>query len=393
MWEILFLLLPIAAFSGWYIGRKTSLQQASRKEQKLSGNYYSGLNYLLNEQPDKAVDAFLQILDLDNEMIEIHLMLGNLFRRRGEVDRAIRIHQGLLARSALSKTQKAIFLLELGKDYYNAGMYDRAEELFIRLIDIGEQQLESSLDYLLNIYEQAHDWNKAIATAEKLQSLTNKNLSINISHYYCELAEQAKNQKDFKLAQKLSKKAIRINKGCVRASILYGNILKETGKYKQAIKLYKQVYLQAPRYLSAAIAPMADCYKMLRDVGGLIGYLRGCLAAGRENPNMDNPYINKPPGIYAVLQFVELLNEEESPQSAICYITEYLREYPSLQGLNKVVELHLQEVAGKFRDDLHSVASLVKELLVKEPRYKCASCGFPSNTLQWQCPGCRRWGV
>lgn len=376
MWEILFLLLPIAALSGWYIGRKTSLQQASRKEQKLSGNYYVGLNYLLNEQPDKAVDAFLQILDLDNEMIEIHLMLGNLFRRKGEVDRAIRIHQGLLARQSLSKTQKAILLLELGKDYYSVGMYDRAEELFIRLVDTKEQ-LEASFDYLLNIYQQARDWNKAIDIAEKIQSITNRDLKVNISHYYCELAEQAKSKQELNLAMKLLKKAIKVNRGCVRASILYGNIFKEAGKYVRAIKFYKQVYLQDPRYLAQAISPMADCYKRLGNLGELIEYLRGC--------TLD---------LYAVLQFVDLLKVQEGLQSAVCYITKYLREYPSLQGLNKVVELHLQEATGKFKEDLQAIGGLViRALLSKEPRYKCESCGFPSNTLQWQCPGCRRWEI
>lgn len=389
MLEVLFLLLPIAACSGWYIGRKTTIQQVSKREQQLSGNYYAGLNYLLNEQPDKAVDAFLKILDLDNEMIEIHLLLGNLFRRRGEVDRSIRIHQGLLARPALFKTQRAILLLELGKDYYHAGMYDRAEDLFLRLID-SREQLEASFYYLLNIYQQARDWDKAIVTAGQAQSVIGKDLSVNISHYYCELAEQSiKNQQEPSVTMKLLKKAMRTNKNSVRASILYGSIFKNLGKYNRALKFYKQVYQQDPQYLSLAIAPITECYIQSNNKKGVVEYLRECFSFKTSNNSKSEQ--NDIYEIYAVLQFIELLKEQEGLQSSICYISEYLRVYPSLQGLNKMIELHLQEAVDSVKHDLQVVSELIKTLIAKEPKYRCEACGFPSNTLQWQCPGCRGW--
>lgn len=388
MLEFLFLLLPVAAASGWFIGRKSNQHHISTRKQKFSGNYYAGLNYLLNEQPDKAVDAFLKILTLDDEMIEIHLLLGSLFRRRGEVDRAIRIHQGLLARPTLIATQKAILLLELGKDYYHAGMYDRAEDHFLRLIDAREQ-LEVSFDYLLNIYQQERDWEKAIATAEKIKHILHKNMNLHISHYYCELAELAMKNRNLSQVMKLLKQAIRMHKNCVRASLLYGNLCKNQGKYARAIKFYKDVQRQDPKYLALTVAPLVECYEKLGNKNGVVEYLIGCF--DRQVLDMEKIEYGNQHAIYAVLQFIDLLKEKESIEKAIGYLTEYLNKYPSLQGLYKVVELHLQKDVNTKRRDLLAINELVKALLAKESRYKCGACGFPSNTLQWQCPGCRRW--
>jgi len=198
---VFWLLLPVAALSGWFIAHLGRKRGRGDPMMDLSSTYFRGLNYLLNEQPDKAIEVFLKLAEVDNDTVETHLALGNLFRRRGEVDRAIRIHQNLVARTTLSAEQRSYALLELGEDYMRAGLFDRAEDLFLEMVDMGVH-MEPVLNHLVVIFEQEKDWDKAIDAARKLGPISGRDMAPVVAQYYCELAEVARESGDESRARK-----------------------------------------------------------------------------------------------------------------------------------------------------------------------------------------------
>ena len=186
--EWLFLLLPIAAMSGWLSARKHYKKPSNPKQGYFDPEYFKGLNYLLNEEPDKAIDVFIRLLEVNSETVETHLALANLFRRRGETERAIRIHQNLIARPTLTLLQREQALIELGLDYMSAGVLDRAELLFLELLN-STAPPSDAYEHLLNIYQQERQWQKAINIAKKLHSQDPQKKKAEIAQFYCELAE------------------------------------------------------------------------------------------------------------------------------------------------------------------------------------------------------------
>ncbi len=275
MTNLLLLLLPVAAASGWYAAARKYAKVKSSKN-NLPKNYLVGLNFLLNEQPDRALDLFIEMLEVDSDTVETHLALGSLFRRRGEVDRAIRIHQNLIARPNLNKQQRIHALLALGQDYMRAGVLDRAERIFHEVVDSGEETLPS-LRHLLDIYQQEKAWKKAINVASQLKVKNGDNMNINVAHYYCELAMNARGKNDIEEAKKFLRKALVINKDCVRASLIHGEIEINQSRYKAAMKFYKQVETQDADYITEAISPLCLCYEKLGRKEELLLYLKQCL--------------------------------------------------------------------------------------------------------------------
>ena len=180
-------LLPVAALSGWLAARRSQNVGPSVSTGGLRSNYFRGINYLLNEQPDKAIEAFIRVLEVDSETVETHLALGNLYRRRGEVDRAIRIHQNIIARPTLRADQRNEALLELGNDYMRAGLLDRAENLFRELCDTDGYTVPA-LRQIIDLYQQEKDWDQAIVCARRLAGVSGEPLGRVIAHYYCEQA-------------------------------------------------------------------------------------------------------------------------------------------------------------------------------------------------------------
>src|SRR3989339_724508 len=218
------LTIVLAALIGWYVGRRGYDQHSvSRISERLRRDYFLGLNHLINEQPDKALDVFIKLLEVDSETVETHLALGSLFRRRGEVDRAIRVHQNLIARPQLDKKYRVQALSELGQDYLKAGILGRAERLFSELAEVDGSDI-SSLKYLLHIYQQEKDWEKAIEVAKKLESMNQESMYSAVAQYYCELAEQLYKHAKISQAQQHLKRASAIDPKCVRASLLSGQI-------------------------------------------------------------------------------------------------------------------------------------------------------------------------
>jgi lipopolysaccharide biosynthesis regulator YciM len=371
----LFLLLPMAAASGWFAAVRNQ-NKSSKQQSKLPRDYLIGLNLLLNEEPDKAVDIFIKMLEVDSDTVETHLALGHLFRRRGEVDRAIRIHQNLIARPHLSKSQRTYALLSLGQDYMRAGMLDRAERIFLEVVENGGEQTSHSLRFLLSIYQQEKAWEKAISLARKIESATGESKTSNISHYYCELALECIAAGKHKDAKKLLRKAINVDPQCVRASLIQGDLEFVEGRFKIAIRFYQQVKLQDPAYLSESLKPLVNCYQALKDEQALILYFQECLK--------DNLRIS------LVLCLADLIQKSEGEAAAIHLIANYLHIQPSIRGLKRLVELQLLHEEGESKN-LHLLSDLIAAMLNDKPIYRCGHCGFSAKKIHWLCPGCKTW--
>lgn len=373
----LLLLLPVAAASGWYAAKK-SLHKSQNGSEQFTRNYLVGLNYLLNEQPDKAVDVFIKMLEVDSETVETHLALGTLFRRRGEVDRAIRIHQNLIARPQLPMTQRSEALLALGQDYLRAGVLDRAERIFLELAEIGDKYKKAALHHLLGIYQQQKNWEAAITTANKLVE-SEPSIKSYIAHYCCELAADNYAQGRVEQTRSYLKQALQTDRNCVRASLLQGDIELKAEKYKAAIEAYQQVKAQDADFLSEIIAPLSICYMRLGEEKKLFHYLEDCLRVF--------------PQASLVLALVDLVERSEGSEAAVYYMANQLRQRSSLRGLQRLIALQLKTAMASAKENLLLLQTLTDQLLKDTSAYRCAHCGFSSKTLHWLCPSCRYWST
>jgi lipopolysaccharide biosynthesis regulator YciM len=371
-----FSLILLALFCAWCLGYQTRERYVAKQKVNLPRDYLVGLNFLLNEEPDKAVDVFIKMLEVDSDTVETHLAVGKLFRRRGEVDRAIRIHQNLIARPQLDKTYREQSLFELGQDYLSVGVLDRAERIFLEVVAIKEYSV-AALRALLDIYQREKDWHNAIQTAAKFSAATRKNMQPVIAHYYCELAEivQAKGQRE--QARQYLKQALEADDQCVRASLLLGAVDMNEGEYKAALKSLKRIKDQDPNYLSEAIEALASCYEQLQEQDKLVAYLMKVL--------------EEYPKIPVVLILSERIRRWKGDKVAANFVADYVRRYPSLSGLHLFINLYISNAEGRAREDLLILQGLTHKLLADKPDYQCESCGFSGKTLHWQCPGCKQW--
>ncbi len=375
MMELLLLLLPVAAASGW-IAAKRSDKKGKRLYSGRNPDYYKGLNFLLNEQPDKAIDVFVQMLEVDSDTVETHLALGNLFRRRGEVDRAIRIHQNLIARPTLNREHRAQALLELGQDYMRAGLYDRAESLFRELMESNLHR-EQALGNLLVIYEREKEWEKSLQIANQLESTTGQQLDNQRAHYYCELADEAHTAADIRLASDYLKKAYACNKDSVRAAILLGEMEKAKGNYGTAIRTFKKIAQNNPVYISVVLPSLQKCFESMDDIKQFKVFLQ--------------KYFEKHHGLTEAVMLTKMIKEDEGDTAAAIFLKEHLKNNPSLDGIYQLVSLNPDEGSITTPETLHLLRGLLEKLLEENPQYKCSNCGFNAKTMHWQCPSCNKW--
>jgi lipopolysaccharide assembly protein B len=385
---LVFGLLFVAIAIGWYLGRRSVPRAVAGSD--LPSQYYKGLNYLLDGRPDGAIDSFINALEVNSETLETHIALGNLLRKKGEVDRAIRIHQNLLARPSLPRAQVHQAHLELARDYISAGLLDRAERLLLDLVQESPEQRRSSLRHLLEIYQSEREWSRAIEIANAL--LPRKTLlggqsdpdrgqpvSVALAHYYCELACEKRDAGDLPAARKLLQQALAQDKQCVRASILLGEVECETGQYKQAVKALRRVRQQDPEYVPETISILRRCYAELNDDKSLKAYLQDCLGSDPTAP--------------LVLAIAEDMRQSEGNEAAGDFLSSQLADRPSLRGLARLISLQLDATESPARENLSLLQVLVERLIAERPAYRCGHCGFAGQQLHWFCPGCKHWGT
>lgn len=387
----IFLLLFAAIAIGWFLGRRSS--SPSSADAELTSEYYKGLNYLLDGRPDGAIDTFIDALEVNSETLETHLALGNLLRKRGEVERAIRVHQNLLARPSLPRSQIHQAHLELAKDYISAGLLDRAESLLLSLVDESSEQRDASRRYLLEIYQSEREWLRAIEVAGDLlprktllgsgasssSDERSRQLVVARAHYFCELAEEKLTAGELHGARILLEKALVQDKQCVRASIMLADVEYKAGYFKKAIKALRKVKHQDPDFLPETITLLRKCHRELGDEKSLKEYLEDCLGSA-PSPNL-------------LLAVAEDICEAGGEKAAAEFLSSRLADQPSLRGLARLISLQLNITEGPARDNLDLLQVLVARLVTERPVYRCEHCGFSGQQLHWFCPGCKYWGA
>jgi lipopolysaccharide biosynthesis regulator YciM len=318
------------------------------------------------------------MLEVNSDTVETHMALGNLFRKRGEVDSAIRIHQNLIARSSLSNEQRTDAVLELGQDFMKAGLFDRAEGLFKELID-NNVHLSSALPLLLDIYQQEKDWENAIIIAGQMGFVGDQLARSVIAQFYCELAENARAREDIEAACRFLKDASKYNPHCARARLIRGNIALQKGEYQVALEAYEQVAERDVELLPEILDDMQTCHRHLGTVDSMIGYLQRL--------------ITRYAGISPVLALAEIMSHQEGNEQAAEFISGELGKRPSVRGLSRLIDLSLSRAEGTAHANLLILKNITDQLLENKPVYKCHDCGFSGKSLHWQCPGCKQWNT
>jgi lipopolysaccharide biosynthesis regulator YciM len=359
---------------GWLAAR-IDIKHLLSESRQLPRSYFKGLNFLLNEQPDKAIEAFIEVVKVDPATIELHFALGSLFRRRGETERAIRMHRNLLERSDLVEEQRLIAMVELGQDYLKAGLLDRAEEVFLKLRD--SLHRVEALRFLIEIYQQEKDWTKAIDTARALEKDSGQSAQKEIANYYCELAMSEATHSRPDGAKRYLDAALAAHRKCVRASIILGDLNADAGDHVGAIEAWKGIEQQNPAYLALVAQRLLESHRALGRTEEGLTLLRGYLASF---PSLDL--------LDVVFQFTL---DAEGPETAYKVVRDELRRNQTLLGLDKLLEAQLLVEPMERRHDLELVRNLVHGHTRRLARYRCDNCGFKARQFYWHCPACGGW--
>jgi lipopolysaccharide assembly protein B len=368
------LVFPLFFGMGWLAAR-IDIKELISESSALPQSYFQGLNFLLNEQQDKAIEAFIEVVKIDPQTVELHFALGSLFRRRGEVDRALRMHHNLVDRADLDddKRQQAIF--ELAQDYLKAGILDRAESLFSELENTA--YAKQALEFLLELFQKEHDWPKAIAVSKRLAAVSSQTDCKQASFFYCEMASEEIAQGNLVAAREHLQQALLDCPKAVRATMMLGDMLAEEGRSQEAIDTWKNIEAQDAQYLPLVAERLLNAYRSLdREIDG-IALLRD--------------YLNKYHSLDLMNVVFDGVLKNEGSTAAYQLVRDELERNPTLLGLDKLLEARLLEVPMDRRAD----TMLVKDLIHKRTRnlatYHCAHCGFKARQFYWHCPACHAW--
>ncbi len=374
---LLWLLLPVAAASGWFIANLSRKKTEVKSSSELNKNYLQGLNYLLNEQPDKAIEALINAVDDDHEVVDTHLVLGMLFLRRGEVDRAIRIHQNIIARPNLSHEQREAGMIALGNDYFKAGVLDRAENIFQKLVNNGSKDIRA-YQKLQQLYEREKDWQQAIEMSAHLTRLGDNRNGERTAHYYCELAEIAFASSEYSQTLALVKKALSHDSKCLRAMLIKGDVYREQEHWKQAMKCYSSALEDNSRFAQIVYERIYQLYQEKKDVESLIQFF-----VQEVKNNISSARVN----------LLRVLLENGKKQQAEALLKDEL----SKKNASPVMVKHYLGVMqsrteGEINDAFATLYRHLDRELSAFYSYKCSHCGFESRSLIWLCPSCMSWG-
>lgn len=369
-------LIPVVIAFLWLLFRSKKNHQ--QQQSTLSSEYFKGLNYLLNDEQGKALDIFVKLVESNWDTIDMPFTLGKIYRKNGEMDKAIKIHQGLIARPSLPEHYRSKILLELGYDYLGAGWFDRAEGLFKEVL-IQDKESKEARHNLILIYQQEKDWFKAIDIAVDLFDENPEVVGPMVAHYYCELAELSKAKGDVTQLETYASKALGYDASCVRASMLLAEQAKATGNYDEAIKLFESIEKQDADSMLLVIDSLVECYQNLALQDKLYDYL---LALQDRHKNL-------------FLQDViaNVIEKIEGKQKAIEYLSDKIKVQPSLAGLQNLIAYKQQKEEENDTDEIcNGLTAAITIMKNDSAEYRCQKCGFSTNTHYWLCPGCNHWG-
>ena len=376
--ELWYLLsLPLLFATGW-LARGFESKVRETDNAALPRSYFRGLNHLLNDQPDKAIDAFIEVVKLDPETIELHQALGNLFRRRGEFDRAVRIHTHLLNRADLPARQRSQALEDLGQDYLKGGLLDRAEETFTRLLEDPHHRFDA-LRALLRIYQTEREWLKAVDCARRLEREAGESHYVAIAHYYCELASDALARGALDEAQRAIDEALVANRKSIRALMLAGDLAAKRGDLDEAMRRWRKVEDASSEHVPLIAARVADTMAAHNGETQALNWLERAL--------LDSPSID-------LLDIVaHRMTAWRGAAAAEAVIARETQRHPSLLGFERLLEarLAITRDQGGADGELQLLSSLLSNHTQKLARYRCGKCGFRAREYHWNCPGCSNW--
>lgn len=368
------LALPLFFLLGWLAARM-DLKQLLTESSAMPAAYFKGLNFLIKEQHDKAIEAFIEAVQINSESLELHFALGSLFRLRGEIDRAIHLHHNLLERPQLSDMQRFAIMAELAQDYLKAGLFDRAEELF-RALCASPTYCQPSLRSLLDIYIRERDWTRAIETAADLETQSGVSFRKEIAQFHCELAVEAAAATGINAARQHLHHALAANPECVRANVMLGDMQANTGERLEAIATWKLIEQQKPQSLGLVASRLLENYIVLDKTGDGLALLKLWM----EKYSL--------PSILNIIYEATLTHEGADAAAALAR-AELVRK-PSLNILDRLLQAHELKKSGE-EQDTGLIKKTVTHFLGNTRSYCCAQCGFRARQYYWQCPGCNHW--
>lgn len=383
------IIVPVLFGLGWLAAR-FDFRQILSETKSLPDSYFKGLNFLLNEQPDRAIDAFIEVAKLDSETTELHFALGSLFRRRGEIERAIRVHQSLLSRHDLPLKERENAQFELAQDFLKAGLLDRAELGFKSVLDT--RHALAATRSLIRIYESEHNWPLAIETVQQLRGLIDEPVPA-LVHYHCEQAESSLNAKPADLSGALksiesAENALRENGATpasnTRVHMLRADLAKLESKFNEQKNHLQEIFNLAPLYTGLVAADLLQAYKNLQQ-------LEQGLAILQEQ------YIKEPTlDLFNVV--FRGIRQHYGSQAAWEFAQQALRAQPTLLGLDRLLDVELNQTTEDTffvnlfpAADLNLLRSMIHKHTQRLDRYACTNCGFEARRFYWQCPGCNSW--
>ena len=379
---ILYALIVGAIGIGWLLGRR----DRTKTSEIVGPEYYQGLHYLLNEEPDRALTTFIENLEVTNDTLETHLALGGLLRRRGELDKAVVVHENILVHAKLSKHDMQRVQLELARDYLLAGLLDRAEELCVQLSQEPktgkpDSVRRDSLKITLEIYELEKEWSQAIEVAKLLAvGGATDQYEKAISHYYCEIAEELLDRNELSSARESVREAIGHDVNNPRASLVRSRIDVKEGHYDQAIAVLTRILDQNPVYLPESLETLGEAYRLgQRPQKELREYLISCL--------------DLTPSISIVLMLAKSIRDELGDDAVAKFIASHLKENPTIRGLAQLIDLHIDNTDGVAKENLTILRSFADALVADKPAYRCNGCGFEGKRMRWHCPVCKDWAT
>lgn len=360
---------------GWVFGRRHDRKKETRRSAERAKRYFKGLGYALSDQPDKAIDAFVELMKIDDDTVETHFALATLYRKRGETERAIRIHQAIVARALLPDSHRAHASYELGLDYSSAGLLDRAESIFLEM-QRDDLYRRSCLRELLALYQKTQEWDKAAEIADRLQNEGVDDAKPALAHFYCELAENLAQAQKFDQALAKAEYAQQLDDHCIRAFLIAIRLHIQTGQRELALKRLHEIIQHDAGLFSESLP-----------------YVLQLQLSPAELQSLLTQALQQGAGASVVVALADSVLQTEGDRAAGDVLVQALKTRPSLRELQRLVELYLPQVQGSTRAQLQLLHDVLQTLLDRLPIYRCQNCGFAGKKMHWRCPSCKRWNT
>lgn len=375
MQEFLFLLLPVAAGYGYLMGKNSQSHAQQKEAKRLSKHYFRGLNFLFTDQTDKAADTFIKMISLDKDSADIHISMGNFFQHRGELDRAIRIHQNVVQREELTEYQRSLALKSLATDYFLAGFLERAEQSFIGLVDSGFH-IPFATKKLFDIYNITKEWDKAVELASRLtpsEQLPVNEIAHLQAHALCELALITD---DPKAAEQLVLNAVELFPDLIRGYFVLGDLAFQQSRFAEAFDYWSRIPRIDPEWVSEAIPLLEKTVEQLQNWQEFDLFLEPFWQSCATS------YIAK----------TKLISKFGDLAEAKRVLAGEVKKNPTLRGFKQMLEFYLEEMSEpELIERFQQLRELLDDQIVTKPKYRCFDCGFSSRVLYWNCPACKQW--